>query len=314
VHQRNGEADRAEQIRLLYVAATRARDHLVVSLHRRDREKCAATWLAGPDSAAALAQTVIPEAGPDERGGGDHDAAPAEGAPDDVLAARARWRDERAERLMTASRPPTIAATALAAGEPDDPNLAKDAPETDRPAWRRGRAGTSIGRAVHATLQTIDLATGDGLEATARAQALAEEIPGREAEVQALVRSVLDAPVVQAAVAGARFWREVPVAATVDGVTIEGFVDLLVETPEGLVVVDYKTDRAPNDDELDALMAKYRIQGAAYALALERVLGRAVAGCVFVFARRGAPAIERAVADVAAAVAEVETRVRALAP
>jgi ATP-dependent helicase/nuclease subunit A len=119
--------------------------------------------------------------------------------------------------------------------------------------------------------------------------------------------------VVRAAVAGGRFWREVPVAVNLHGVTVEGFVDLLVDTPEGLVVVDYKTDRPPGDDELDALMAKYQVQGAAYALALERVLGRPVARCVFVFARRGGAALEREVADLPAVVAEVEARVQAMA-
>jgi ATP-dependent helicase/nuclease subunit A len=166
---------------------------------------------------------------------------------------------------------------------------------------------------VHATLQSIDLAGAGDLADTATAQAWAEEIPTRAAEVRDLVRSVLDAPIVRIAVAGGRCWREVPVAAAVDGTTIEGFIDLLVETPDGLVVVDYKTDAAPGGTELDALMAKYRVQGAAYALALERVLGAPVVRCVFVFARRGGTAIEREVTDLPAAVAEVEGRVRAMA-
>jgi ATP-dependent helicase/nuclease subunit A len=117
---------------------------------------------------------------------------------------------------------------------------------------------------------------------------------------------------VRGAVAGGRYWREVPVAAVVDGVTVEGFVDLLVETLEGLVVVDYKTDQVPTDDELDAAMDRYRPQGAAYALALERALGSRVARCVFVFARRR-HAVEREVDDLPAAMAEVEQRVRAQA-
>ena len=38
----------------------------------------------------------------------------------------------------------------------------------------------------------------------------------------------------------------------VDGVLVEGFIDLLIDTPDGLVVVDYKTDQVPSDAELDA--------------------------------------------------------------
>ena len=166
---------------------------------------------------------------------------------------------------------------------------------------------------MHAVLQTIDLATGAGVEATARAQALAEEIPDREDEVRALVTSVLGAPIVRTAVAdGARYWREVPVGTSIDGLLVEGFVDLLVETPEGFVVVDYKTDRAPADKDLDAALARYTPQGAAYALVLESVLGQPVVGCVFVFAREGGTAIERAVTDLPAAIAAVRAQVQTL--
>jgi ATP-dependent helicase/nuclease subunit A len=158
---------------------------------------------------------------------------------------------------------------------------------------------------VHAVLQTVDLRTGAGLEATARAQALAEGVPERETEIRELAAAALDAPIVRAAVEhGWPRWREVPVAAVVDDVLVEGFVDLLVETPDGLVVVDYKTDQVPTDAGVEAAVSRYAVQGAAYALALEAALGRPVVGCVFVFTR--APkALERAVGDLAAAKARV---------
>ena len=70
-----------------------------------------------------------------------------------------------------------------------------------------------MGRAVHAVLQTVDLAAGGGLRAAARAQALAEGVPDREDEVRALAESALAAPVVRAAIEAGRWWREVPVAA-----------------------------------------------------------------------------------------------------
>ena len=310
--QLDADLDDDERLRLLYVATTRARDHLLVSLHHKESDqKCHAARLwahvgAAPAATVAPPAVVAPQT----------HAPPASPTPNGSLADRAAWVAGRAALLDRAARPPTVSATALAAAatrdaEPDV-GLRKEADaDDDRPPWRRGRAGTAVGRAVHATLQSIDLATGDGLEATALAQARAEDVPGHEHEVRELVRSVLDAPVVRTAVAGGRFWREVPVGAPVDGVTVEGFVDLLVDTPAGLVVVDYKTDRAHDDAELDALMVKYRVQGAAYALALERALGRPAARCVFVFARRGAVAAEREITDLPAAVADVETLVRA---
>ncbi|MGH9048541.1 MAG: UvrD-helicase domain-containing protein [Acidimicrobiia bacterium] len=310
--------DDDERLRLLYVATTRARDHLLVSLHHKesDRRCHAARLWAHLDGAPATRIDPAPELVPAAVSRRTASPADGGGSPDAGIAARVAWLAGRAAVLERAARPPTVAATALAAvaagdAEPDL-GLRKEADADDeRPSWRRGRGGTAVGRAVHGTLQSIDLATGDGLEATALAQARAEDIPGHEREVRELVRSVLDAPVVHAAVAGGRFWREVPVGAPVDGVTVEGFVDLLVDTPAGLVVVDYKTDRAHDDAELDALMVKYRVQGAAYALALERALGTPVARCVFVFARRGSVAAEREIAHLPAAVVEVEALVRA---
>jgi ATP-dependent helicase/nuclease subunit A len=290
--------DEAERLRLLYVAMTRARDHLVVSLHHKANGPCHAARLA-PRLAAAPHEDLVPREGappPRPR----VSPPPASADP----ARRQAWIEHRLGVIERASAPGSIAATTLAEREREDLEVAVDA----RPPWQRGRAGTALGRAVHAVLQTVDLATGAGLEATARAQALAEGVGDREAEVRMLAASVLAAPTVQAVVAGGwPRWREVPVAAEVEGVLLEGFVDLLARGPEGLVVVDYKTDRAPTDADLDAAVARYSVQGAAYALALEAALSEPVAGCVFVFARAGG-ALERPIVDLPAAISAVRER------
>ena len=207
-----------------------------------------------------------------------------------------------------------IAATAIArsaAGPTDDPNLQKDAPVEEIPPWRRGRAGTALGRAVHAVLQSIDLATGDGLEGAARAQAAAEGIPDRSDEVARLVRAALDAPSVREAVARALLARGVRRGAGGRHVTVEGFIDLLYETADGLVIVDYKTDAVPSEEELEAALARYRLQGAAYALALQEALGRPVAGCRFVFAQASDDR-ERELADLPAAMEAVRAEIAAV--
>jgi len=303
--RREDELDAAERMRLLYVASTRARDHLIVSLHHKEDSDCHAALLCEHGADAPAVALDLDGAAP---------AAPAAVTPADDgegperPADRESWIAARTALLTRAALPASVAATTLA-HDGWDPALEKDEPVDDRPPWRRGRAGTSVGRAVHAVLQSIDLATGAGLDATARAQALAEGIPQREAEVRALARGILQTSVVRGAVTSGRYWREVPVAALVDGVTVEGFIDLLMETLEGLVVVDYKTDQIPTDTDLDAVMERYRVQGAAYSLALERALGTPVARCVFVFARRGR-AVEREVEDLPNAVADVEQRIR----
>ena len=201
-----------------------------------------------------------------------------------------------------------VAATSLST----DPGLAPDAsdnrPEDEyRPGAGRGRAGSSVGRAVHAVLQTIDLATGEGLADAARMQAQGEGVPAHTDEVTRLVRAVLDTDLVRQVVTG-RFWREVLVTAPIGGTVLEGFVDLLVETPDHrLLVVDYKTDAVSSAAEIDGAMAHYRLQGAAYAVALEAQLGRAVDEVMFIFARSPAAAEVRSLPDLDAAKFDVRS-------
>jgi ATP-dependent helicase/nuclease subunit A len=158
-------------------------------------------------------------------------------------------------------------------------------------------------------LQTIDLATGAGLDDAAAAQAAAEGIVGREDDVAARARVALTTRVVQDAVAHG-FHREMYVATPVGDTTLEGYVDLVYRRPDGLVVVDYKTDAWTDDAELDVKVARYRLQGASYAVALEQATGEPVAECVFVFLG-GSFAREIAVSDLPTAVAEVRAALAA---
>ena len=285
----------------------------MISLHHKNKTDCHAKRLAEIVDAIPHA-ALDPRSGPTPRRARPRrGTAPASADP----AERDLWLAARELTLNRAGRAASISATALAkAAAPDAPREVQVEVEPaaeDLPPWRRGRAGTAVGRAVHAVLQTIDLDTGAGLEATARAQAFAEEVPNRETEIRLLTESVLASPVVRSALdADSRYWREVPVAAAFDGLLVEGFIDLLIETPTGFVVVDYKTDRAPRDEDIDAATARYTPQGAAYALALEAVLGQPIARCVFVFARESSAAVEREVADLRTAVAAVHDQVRAL--
>jgi ATP-dependent helicase/nuclease subunit A len=300
---RETQMERAEEVRLLYVAATRARDHLVVSLFRPEKGSPGsyAARLAGAlddDLAGAVVVDDVPGPQPEAA------TLPLD-RPTASRAERVAWEAERRELLARHATAPVVAATRLAAearGEPDEAE--------ERAVWQRGRAGTSVGRAVHAVLQSVDLATGAGVAEVAAAQAAAEGVSDRVEQVERLARAALGSGVVAEAVSG-RYWRELFVAAPLGERTVEGFVDLLYETPAGeLVVVDYKTDELGADDEVDAAVARYRLQGAAYAAAVESVVGRPVDRCVFLFLRKG-EARAREVADLPGAVAEVRARLAA---
>ena len=285
----------AERRRLLYVACTRAVDHLVVSLHRGVAAKANADyadwgpltsaellWAAGaaePSSGARAAEVEVrPRA-----------AVPADVSPID-WSDRDAWAAERRRVFGAASRRTGVAATRLseelagvsATDEIDDAGLDKRPVNVELPPWQRGRYGTSIGRAVHGVLQYCDLATGDDIDTLARSQCAAEGVIGLESQVAALSRSALSTPIVRRVVAGADHRRELFIAAPVGDRVLEGYVDLLVRTPDGLVIVDYKTDQWSGPAQTAERVGRYRLQLAAYGAALETTLGEPVVGGILV--------------------------------
>ena len=128
------------------------------------------------------------------------------------------------------------------------------------------------------------------------------------ATVIELATSALASDALREARSGGRFWREVPIVVPIGDRVLEGFIDLLYERADGsVVVVDWKTDRGRTEAEVDASLARYRRQGAAYAAAVSTATGRTVAEVRFVFCRGGGePAVERTITDLDDAVAEVE--------
>ncbi len=301
----------AERRRLLYVACTRAVDHLVVSLHRKAEPESPKYGRTRWTSASVLAAA----------GAVDHGARPFAGAPGALTAAApgplelpwadpAEWASERARAVAEASVRSTTSATRVAgAGAvalPDesdllalavDAGLAKDPVDLDLPPWQRGRYGTAIGRAVHAVLQDADLAEGRDIDRLAAAHAAAEGIFGLEPTIAALSRSALAAPIVRAAAQGAEHWRELFVVAELGDTVLEGYVDLLVRTPDGLVIVDYKTDQFGADADRAERLGRYRIQLAAYGVALETVLDEPIVGGVLVHCAADGPAEQLDVPD-----------------
>ncbi len=399
--------DAAERTRLLYVAATRARDHLVVAAHHVDGRPCLAADVhrACADvphlwSASLASSSAAPTDGPVGRAGGgvagpapagDTDArAVAARSPDEVRAAHEQWVARWADRLARDQRPVAVTATAIAAtlgvdgaephrraasaeatgasdGRGSDPTVGDedgggtlgdgtggvvsrdggegaasgddgergapadgeddgiegegggidedavddDDTDGDRPMpWhRRGRAASALGRAVHATLQVVDLVSGRDVVEQAAAAAAAEGVPARAATVARLAQLALRSTVVRGAVASGRYWREVYVGAPVAGVLVEGIVDLLVQHGNGLQVVDYKTDLLRTPEAVDAAVRRYRHQGAAYALVLARTTGIPVTSCTFVFLRAaGAPTAEPEAPGIGDPAAEVVVR------
>ena len=270
-----GEHAEAEFARLLYVGATRARDHLVVSLYHSTRGgKCAARRLIEAGAGELAAQLPAPAAAGGER---PRPFADLSVEPPDVQTEQ----ELAAQREALVSAALTIkytSATALG-------GFKKDEASDESEPWKRGRGGTDLGRAVHAAIQSLPLDADDALiEAFSRAQAVAEAIPHRARDVARLVRWTLrESAAMERARSAARALREVPFAMALDGQVLEGFVDLLTETPDGIEIVDWKTDQIPAERVRERLR-DYELQAGLYVLGIEAATGRTVSAVTYVFA------------------------------
>ncbi|MFO7898796.1 MAG: UvrD-helicase domain-containing protein [Planctomycetota bacterium] len=278
--------EEAERRRLFYVAATRARDRLVVPqfpkkgkadgylgyLSQIDAE----TETRGEFESVVTAEPDVLRAAPPRSFRVDLSRRDGEACA--VLCERrAEWEDARdelierareGERLRTASR------------------LPGDEWEDFGPAAGGERAARAIGRAVHSVLELVDLKTGEGLGRLARAASTQNGIPDRCDDVAELARRALEMESVRRAAEADRAWREVPFAVCVDDTVLEGLIDLAFEEADGLHLVDYKTDDVA-EDELDAHADRYRLQLGAYALAAREVFGRPPASASLLFLRPG---------------------------
>jgi ATP-dependent exoDNAse (exonuclease V) beta subunit len=195
-----------------------------------------------------------------------------------VLADEEAWVEARRVALTKALGITFATATSRDAGvESEEPK-----PEPDGARFRHGRGGTSVGRAVHSVLQAVDLATMEGIDTLAKAQSAAEGIAQRAEEVARLAKRACESEPVRRAIASGRIWREVPIGAPTGDVVLEGFIDLLFETPEGYEIVDYKTDDV-RPSEIESRMDHYRGQGQAYAELVLAITGKTPVAVSFIF-------------------------------
>lgn len=293
------QMDDHERIRLLYVAMTRARDRLIVCLHHPTRSETLARQVHAqlppdvPVTIEPIAENTL------------IDLVMPEPADPGAVAEAARRRDEflADHDTLTSTRRSLVRSATSLAGEAE---LPEDPEEDSTPArsWRRGRAGSAIGRAVHGTLQLVNLADPGDVDALAAAQAEAEQVAHAAGQIAATVRCALASPVLVDA-AARQHWKETYVAAPLGDLLIEGYVDLLVDDGAGgYRVIDYKTDSVGPQGPTDEQIAKYRRQVAVYAWLVQQVTGRPVTGATLLFvSSRGALAQE--VDDLPGAIAEV---------
>ncbi len=268
----------AERSRLLYVAATRAREMLVVSIWKQGKSENA----HGPWSPLA------PYLAEDLREPGTPAAAepppPLTRLPEE-LSAFARRRQARRQQSARS----TYAVTPVT-------HVAHVGP---RPAWERTGRGMSWGRVLHGLLEA--LMRDPSLDARAYAANLLADEERPAGDLEELVRTaegVRASDLWKRASAAPRRLVEVPFALMArreelglpDGPSetlLQGAIDLVFEENGTWTLVDYKSDTV--GDKLDDLVAFYTPQIAIYRRYWERLTGSPTrAGLFFAEARQEA--------------------------
>ena len=277
----------AENIRLMYVAATRARDHLFVSIYRKDGDNStlAAKLAQFAENAPGLHEQYAP------RGGSVTPDRQAVGEPWGTRADMETWSSDISAAVAASGFPQSVSATSLKSHDLPLPPQKESSDDSGLEPWRKGRAATSLGSAVHAVLQELDLESGDGIVELVNEKATAHGVADHADEVASLAKAVLDSGVVKEAIKSGRYWRETPVAVDVgQGKSLEGVIDLIFESAPGeLVIVDYKTD-AVRGRSLPEMAEPYVTQIGAYVAAVDKTTPARVVKAVLVFAR---PALTR---------------------
>ena len=324
----------SEEMRLLYVAMTRAKERLVITGTVRDIGKTVSTLTATATVPLApellrgmvsplfwLLQSALLDR--DERylrrnyvyltadtaaGNAEAEAAPTLPEPDPALLAQLeRALTFRYAHAQATELPSKVTATELKRLEPETAPpedagapLLRDAPRTQvfrRPDFsvrERKLTAAERGTATHRTLQYLhfaDAQTPDGIAAQVQALAARGQLTAREAQavntasLLQLMRTPLGAALAAAEATGTlrrefRFSLLCPAETFFPGageeqVLLQGVVDAWFETPDGLVIVDYKTDRI-HPDAVPERTAYYAAQLRAYAGAMARITGRPV--------------------------------------
>ncbi|HID62056.1 MAG TPA: hypothetical protein EYP49_04865, partial [Anaerolineae bacterium] len=300
--------EEAEDKRLLYVAATRAREKLLVSGHvklstaRADPGRLLLKgWLARLGEVVGLGEVRLPEtpAAPqplDLNWDGGPLACTLYPPPEELAAdfesvaseVQAAMGGPPAAVPADVSLPPDLVASLAFATHDEADDKTRDR-ESDPPprVWRvvpqavrpTGPAWV-VGTLVHAALRRWRFPDGEGFEAFLRPYALeagltdAAEIAGAIAEARRLLARFQAHPL-YTEMATAERYHEVPYSVTLDDGPRSGIVDLLYRTDGRWTIAEFKTDHLKDEAEMRARIReeKYDEQVRGYVEAVTQQLG-----------------------------------------
>ncbi|MBT4092695.1 MAG: UvrD-helicase domain-containing protein [Nitrospinaceae bacterium] len=296
----------AERRRLLYVAATRARDWLIVPEGQDGKGKN--LWAILEEGigggAGDLMEEVVADA-PEAFHEPEVSRLPEDAFEVDDAKVREQERDNEAVRealgrlgaTSKSVRPvqPSLLPELVAGGvaqrweeEDGDDRWGVSALEAEG-----APGGKKFGELVHdllARLTIYEVGAVSALDGVARGLAIGLGLGDKDAgEALSMITGALEMEIFRRAGRAGRaerVYRELPFLMIEGERLIRGVADLVFEEAGALVVVDFKTD-AVSGSRVDGRAAHYRPQGTVYAMGVEAASGLPVSEVVFTFLRSG---------------------------
>lgn len=223
--------DKAEEIRLLYVAATRARERLVIPMFAETGERLDLLKRGMDPVASELVEVDFGVRRPDAALPVGSKAPTRRRTPKELIANRRAWQEERVALLARAAAPVARVSPSKPGGETE--------PREDEPTGLTRAAALELGSAVHAALERGDAT-------------------GLEGEARELVARALQSELLRRAAKADEVYRELPFTIRTKTGWMEGKMDLLFREGDRWTLVDYKTNAQPDAERYREQMAAYR--------------------------------------------------------
>jgi ATP-dependent helicase/nuclease subunit A len=268
-----------ELSRLIYVACTRAKDHLILSTIAEPSSETSST----PSRGKRLNQAM------EYINSYCDDFAGYEVTQIDSQGTSSSYREISTEELERVEHVRQLSAEPVMRAPSTHQKTESSSKEFRKPFAKDEKSpdGRPLGRAVHGVMELIMLGSGiptqielDNFIAQLVAKEQAEDVLE---DVKSRISSLLaNAEILEALSSNLR-WPELHLAKQVSEGSIrfvEGFADLVYKANDGYVLVDYKTD-----GDLEASMAHYENQLGAYADILKDIIGEPLARVLIVHAK-----------------------------
>jgi ATP-dependent exoDNAse (exonuclease V) beta subunit len=275
----------AEESRLLYVAATRARDWLIVPFFETANRRGYFTSLLRDDFAAAQIEADPSVQRVDRKAiqtprtprppvtvQADEPDAQQRGKLARLIAQRDEWIAARQRLLeeISGGRP------RRRPSQHEEEQLA----EIVKDGWQ----GRQIGALVHAALEAVAIKAPRAEQQRAANQFIAASAAADPLKTRAmqLVQTALGSNLWQRLRRSRRVLREVPFCVELEGKLVEGFMDVVFEENGRWNLADYKSDDL-TPAQLEQRVEFYRSQMTTYAAAFERISGESFAQRILLF-------------------------------